>query len=257
MAIKLVISGCCGRMGSIIARLALPESNNPPLEIAGALEAHTNPQLGRDLGEVLGREPLGVKITSDIDHAIQKGDVLIEFTNPEATVAHLERAVKFHKPMVIGTTGLSEEDRARVQQASTRIPIVWSPNMSIGVNLMFELVQIATERLGPSYPVEMVETHHQGKKDRPSGTAKRLQEIIAAVRARWHIIDEVPCASIRKGDVAGDHTVMFSRQGYETLEITHHALSRDVFALGALKAAQFVVNQPPGLYDMSHVLRAK
>lgn len=256
MAIKLVISGCCGRMGSRIATLALPWYNNPPLEIVGALETKTHPKLGEDLGQVLEGKPLGIRITSDVDQALQQGDVLIEFTNPEATTAHLDVATKLNKAMVIGTTGLSNGDYELIKNASRHIPIVFSPNMSVGVNLMFELVQIATERLGPSYAVEILERHHQEKKDTPSGTAKRLQQLIRTIRQRWSMTNEVPCRSLREGDVVGEHAVVFSGK-YEKLSISHEALSRDVFAQGALRAARFVVKQPPGLYGMSDVLSSQ
>lgn len=253
MAIRLVISGACGRMGQTIARCALQDSL---LTLGAVLEASQHAAVGRDYKEVLGQPlPAPLPVLDDARRAISQGDVVIEFTTPQATTAHVQVAAELGKAMVIGTTGLPEADRERIAAAAKAIPIVLSPNMSVGVNVLFELAQIATARLGPSYQVAITETHHQHKKDAPSGTAKRLQELIAKIRSQWRVPAEVPCESIRTGEVVGDHTVVFSSP-FERLELTHHAETRDVFAVGALKAAQFVVGRPPGLYDMSDVLRS-
>ena len=253
--VRVVVSGCAGKMGSRIAALAQPSINKPPVDLVGAVEAKGHPAVGKDLGEVLGEKPTGLKITDDLASALKKGDVLVEFTMPEATIDHLRIALSLKKAMVIGTTGFPDADRQLITEASKAIPIVFSPNMSVGVNVLFELVQAAAKRLGPSFDVKMTEAHHAHKKDKPSGTAKRLQELLANVRSQWHLPAEIPCESIRQGEIVGDHTVIFSGP-FERLELMHHAESRDVFALGALKAAQFVASQPPGLYDMSHVLQA-
>jgi 4-hydroxy-tetrahydrodipicolinate reductase len=247
MAVKLVVSGCCGKMGSRIAALA------PPALLAVGLEARGHAAVGRDLGEVVSGKALGVRVTDDAAAALEQGTVLVEFTTPEATMEHLGLAVSLQKAMVIGTTGLSDADRQRIGQAAARIPIVLSPNMSVGVNVLFELVQTAAERLSPSYAVRITETHHLHKKDAPSGTAKRLHELIAAVRSRWNLSTEAP-ESIREGEVVGDHTVVFSTP-FERVELTHRAQTRDVFAVGAIEAAKFAAGQPPGLYDMADVLR--
>ena len=156
--------------------------------------------------------------------------------------------------MVIGTTGLSDAQRAILQEASNAIPIVYSPNMSLGVNVLFELARLAAERLGRAFDVEIVESHHRQKKDAPSGTAKRLMEVVASARGQQS--RDIPVHAVRAGDIVGDHTVILAGPA-ERLELTHRAHSREVFARGALKAAQFVVTQKPGLYDMSHVLRAR
>ena len=169
-------------------------------------------------------------------------------------MAHLQAAFSMGKAMVIGTTGLSETDRQVIERASADIPIVFSPNMSVGVNVLFELAETAAQRLSPSFDVHIRETHHVHKKDTPSGTAQRLYDLIAAVRNQWKLKTDVP-ESIREGEVVGDHTVVFSTP-FERLELTHHAESRDVFAVGAVEAAKFLAGQPPGLYDMSHVLQA-
>ena len=255
MLVKVVVSGCCGKMGSRIAALAQPSLNKPPIDLVGAIEAKNHPDIGRDLGEVLGEKPIGVKITDDAASVLKNADVLIEFTMPEATMDHLRIVTSLKKAMVIGTTGLTEADRELIAASARTIPIVFSPNMSVGVNLLFELVQAAAERLGPSYRVEIVEAHHEHKKDAPSGTAKRLQELLGKVRSRWHLPADIPCQSIRRGEIVGDHTVIFSGP-FERLELMHHAESRDTFALGALQAAKFIAGRPPGLYEMSDVLGA-
>jgi 4-hydroxy-tetrahydrodipicolinate reductase len=221
--------------------------------VAGALEASGHPALGQDFGAVLGGgKALGVRVSDDAAAALRAGDVLIEFTQPQPTLEHLRLARAAKKPVVIGTTGLSEQERGAIADAATDIPVVFSPNMSVGVNLLFELAQIAAQRLGLAYDVEVVEAHHKHKKDSPSGTAKRLAEAVA--QARRQPVDKIPVHAIRAGDIVGDHTAIFAGP-YERLELTHRASSRDVFALGALKAAQFIVKQKSGLYDMSHVLK--
>ncbi len=240
-------------MGRTIASVALQDFH-ALFTIAAALEAPRHDALGHDYGAVLGcASSLGIKVSDDGRAAIGGGDVLIEFTTPEVTVAHLQLAQQLRKPMVIGTTGLSEGQHETLRAAAKAIPIVCSPNMSLGVNLLFELACLAAQRLGTSYDVEVVEAHHRQKKDAPSGTAKRLAEVLAA--ARQQPPDAVPVHAVRAGDIVGDHTVVLAGPS-ERLELTHRAHSREVFARGALKAAQFVVGQPPGLYEMSHVLTA-
>ena len=241
-------------MGRTIATLALQDFD-AVFSIVGALEAQGHEAIGRDLAAVLGRSSnLGVKVEADARAAMGKGDVLIEFTMPDVTVGHVQLAQELRKPMVIGTTGLSETQQATLRTVSKTIPIVFSPNMSLGVNVLFELAQLAVQRLGSGYDVEVVESHHHTKKDAPSGTAKRLAEVIAA--ARKQPADHIPVHAVRAGDIVGDHTVILAGPS-ERLELTHRAHNRDVFARGALKAAQFVVKQQPGLYDMSHVLRSR
>ena len=238
-------------MGREIATIALQDFDSI-FTLGAALEVPGHEGSGKDYGIVLGRpHTLGVSVSTDAKAAINHGDVLIEFTAPEVTVEHVQLAQELRKPMGIGTTGLSESQRSVLQTASKTIPIVFSPNMSLAVNVLFELAQLAAQRLGLGYDVEVVENHHRHKKDAPSGTAKRLMEVIAA--ARKQSPDTVPVHAIRAGDIVGDHTVILAGPA-ERLELTHRAQSREVFARGALKAAQFVVTQKPGLYDMSHVL---
>ncbi|MBI3312199.1 MAG: 4-hydroxy-tetrahydrodipicolinate reductase [Candidatus Omnitrophica bacterium] len=251
MPIKLVISGCCGRMGQAIARCALADS---AFVIGAALEADVHQAVGQDYGTVLGlSSPLNIRVTQMAKEVMGAGDVVIEFTTPDVTVAHAQLAQQLRKPMVIGTTGLSDAQQAMVREAAQMIPIVFSPNMSVGVNVLFELARLAAQRLGPSYDVEVVEAHHRHKQDAPSGTAKRLAEELAASRGQAPA--SIPVHPIRAGDIVGDHTVILAGPS-ERLELVHRAHTRDVFARGALRAAKFVSAKPPGLYDMSHVLKA-
>ena len=211
--------------------------------------------IGRDLGTVLGRpDPLGIPVSDDSNTILRRGDVLIEFTKPQVTVKHARLAQRLRKAMVIGTTGLTEAQRATLKAASRTIPIVVSPNMSVGVNVLFELAKTAAQRLGPAYDVEVVESHHRHKKDAPSGTAKRLAEVLAS--ARTQAASAIPVHAIRAGDIVGDHTVILAGPS-ERLELTHRAHGREVFAQGALKAARFVVRKKPGLYDMTDVLGSR
>jgi 4-hydroxy-tetrahydrodipicolinate reductase len=250
MPVTLVISGCCGRMGRAIAAAALQDG---AASIAAALEEPRHDCLGRDYGTALGRPaPLGVAVTDNAKEAIGRGQVLVEFTSPEATVAHAALARELRRAMVIGTTGLSEAQRASVAAAAKDIAIVLSPNMSLGVTVLFELARQAAQRLS-GFDVEIVEAHHRQKKDAPSGTAKRLAEAVAG--ARGMAPEQVPVHAVRAGDIVGDHTVILAGVA-ERLELTHRAQSREVFAQGALRAALFAARQRPGLYDMSHVLGA-
>lgn len=251
--IRLVISGSCGRMGRAIASLVLSDADHL-FRIVAALEATGHDAVGHDYGIVLGRATnLGLPVVDDARSAIEAADVLIEFTRPDVTVAHARLAQELKRPMVIGTTGLSEEHLRVVQAAAKVVPVVLSPNMSLGVNVLLELAQTAARRLGLSFDVEVVEAHHRGKKDAPSGTALRLAEGVAAVRGTSR--EAVPVHAVRAGDIVGDHTVILAGPS-ERLELTHRAHNREVFARGALRAARFVHGKPAGLYDMAAVLAA-
>ena len=204
----------------------------------------------------------------DLRTVLEKGDVVIDFSSHSATLALATLCAKHQKAMVIGTTGHSEQDRSQITKLSSQIPIVWSSNFSTGVNTLFWLTAKAAEILGPGFDLEIVEAHHRQKRDAPSGTARSLAEILAQVRekqpekvlrfGRSGIVgertsDEIGIHSVRGGDVVGDHTVIFAGVG-ERIELTHRASSRETFATGALRAAQWVVKQKPGLYDMQDVL---
>ena len=243
--IRLVISGIAGRMGKRIGALA---SKDKAFEIAGGLESPDCPLIGKDIGEILGLGKIGKLLGSEFKKVAGDCNVLIEFTFPSVTMEHLEVARKNKIAMVIGTTALSPEEMERIKNASREIPIVFSPNMSVGANLLFEITEIVSKALSKDYKVEIVETHHARKKDAPSGTAKRLGEAVLKARGKTP-----PIESIREGDIVGDHTVRFQGE-VETVELTHRAHSRDAFAKGALDAVKFLIGRKPGSYTMHDVI---
>lgn len=235
--IKLGIAGVCGRMGRRIFELA---SQDKEFELNLALEKKGTPMIGRDLGKL--------KISSSAD-GLFLIDVLIDFTLPEATEANLDYVAKYKKALVLGTTGLSDAQVKKVEEISRIVPVVFSPNMAVGVNVLFTILPEIVKKLGPDYSIEIVEAHHKQKKDAPSGTAKKFGQILAEATRK-----EIPIHAIRLGDIVGDHTVIFCGNS-ERIEIKHQAHTRDLFALGALKAAKWVFNKPAGLYSMQDVLK--
>nr|MBU1328137.1 4-hydroxy-tetrahydrodipicolinate reductase [Candidatus Omnitrophota bacterium] len=243
--IKIVISGISGKMGVRIGVLASQDKN---FEIAGALEICSSPEIGKDIGELFAIGKINKKIETDFNKIAPFCDALIEFTACSATLEHLEIAVKNKKAMVIGTTGFSKDEVEKIKNASKKIPMIFSPNMSIGANLMFRITEEIAEALGKDYEAEIVEIHHNQKKDAPSGTAKRLGEAVSKVKGKIPQIH-----SVRLGDIVGDHTVIFAGIG-ERIEITHRAHSRDAFAKGALDAVKFLIGKQPGLYTMADVI---
>ncbi len=264
--VNVIVTGVAGRMGGHILRLL---HGDPAFRLVGAVERPGYPG-PRDAGEAAGKPALGVAVTEDLAATLARAqaDVVVDFTSPEASVRHAAVAAAVGVPIVIGATGFHPEGRARVRQEASRIPIVLSPNMSVGVNVLFALVAQAARVLGDAYDVEIVEMHHGKKKDAPSGTAVRLAEVAAealgrdpqkdVVYARHGMIGErtpreIGVMTLRGGDVVGEHTVFLAGQG-ERLELTHRATSRDQLARGALRAARWVVGRPPGLYDMHDVL---
>lgn len=266
--IKIAVCGAAGRMGSRIVALS---RDYPELKLTGAIESKTNPKIGIDAGIIAGIGEIGVRIDDRLEKAIANADVVINFTSPEATLEHLEIVKKFKKSMVIGTTGFSNEQLSIIQKASKKIPIVLSPNMSIGVNLLFKILKDVAKVLGDDYDIEIVEAHHRMKKDAPSGTAIKMAKVIAealnrnfdevAVYARKGIIGErtkkeIGIQTVRAGDIVGEHTVIFGGLG-ERIEIIHKASSRDTFARGALRAVIWLYGKPAGFYDMGDVLGIK
>jgi 4-hydroxy-tetrahydrodipicolinate reductase len=235
--IKLGIAGACGRMGRRIFELARRDKD---FEVNFALEKKGIPAIGRDIK--------GIKISSNPD-GIFLVDVFVDFTTPLGTAANLDYLARYKKPAVIGTTGLNPEQLKKLQEISKIIPTVFSPNMSVGVNVLFGILPELVRRLGPDYNIEITEAHHRAKKDAPSGTAKKMSSILSEVTGR-----EIPIHAIRLGDIVGDHTIIFAGNS-ERIEIKHQAHSRDLFALGALKAAKWVLSQAPGLYSMQDVLK--
>ncbi len=235
--IKLGISGVCGKMGRRIFELAQADKN---LEVSLALERKGIPQIGKELGKI--------KISSNPD-GLFLVDVFIDFTAPEGTQENLDYVARYRKALVLGTTGLSDEQLKKIDEISKVVPVVFSPNMSVGVNVLFAILPEIARRLGPDYSIEIVEAHHKAKKDLPSGTAKKFGQILDEVSGR-----QTPIHAIRLGDIIGDHTIIFCGNS-ERIEIKHQAHSRDLFALGALKAAKWVFGKPPGLYSMQDVLK--
>lgn len=236
------------------------------LVLYAALDRADSPYIGRDAGEQLGKTT-GIKVTSDVS-AIEGADVLIDFTRPEASLQYLQACEEANVGMVIGTTGFTAEQKARIAQAAQQVGIVFAPNMSVGVTLLTNLVQAAAKVLKEGYDIEVIEAHHRHKVDAPSGTALRLGEAAAAgagrdfdevaLYAREGITGErkpesIGFATVRGGDIVGDHTVLFAGIG-ERIELTHKASSRATFALGALRAAKFLSDKKHGLYDMQDVL---
>ncbi len=260
---RVGVTGACGRMGSLIIRLV---SEDKSLALAAALEAPGHPKLSEDAGLACGLgRALGVKLASELDTHV---DVLVDFSLPAGTMAALDVCAKDKIPMVVGTTGLSDPQRAWLTDAAKKIPIVYAPNFSVGVNLLLSIVGNVAKTLGDDYDCEIVEMHHRFKKDAPSGTALKLAEAIAkatdrelkkeAVFGREGAVGErrrgeIGILALRGGDVVGDHTVTFATPG-ERIELTHKATSRETFARGALRAAKFVVDKKPGLYSMLDVL---
>jgi len=237
------------------------------LRLHTALERDDSPFLGKDAGELVG-SPCGVKITADLPAALAGAHALVDFTRPEGTLRHLEVCAELGVNMVIGTTGMSAEQKARVADAANRIAVVMAPNMSIGVNVVLKLLDTAARVLAQGYDIEIIEAHHRHKVDAPSGTALRMGEVIAAalgrdlaqvaVYGREGVTGErapstIGFATVRGGDIVGDHTALFAGIG-ERIEITHKASSRATFAFGALRAARFLAGKSHGLYDMRDVL---
>ena len=235
--IKLAISGCKGKMGQRICRLAEATGE---FKIVALLESKNHSDIGQKIS--------GVEITSNID-SIKDADVLIDFTAPEATIDNLNTCVKYSKPIVIGTTGLSESQQRSIEDASKKIPIVFSPNMSVGVNLLFKLVKEAANKLSKDYRVRIKEAHHKHKKDSPSGTAKKLADIIEEALGKK--VEGIE--SIREGELAGDHDVIFDSK-YDTIKLCHSAKTRDIFAQGALTAAKWIVDKKSGLFSMQEIM---
>lgn len=262
------VTGAAGRMGkSIIAAM----HGNPLITLCGALEKDDSPFLGKDSGETAGVGKNGIRITESREKAFKKAEVIIDFSSPDSSIRTMEEAVELKKAVVVGTTGFSLHQRELIKEIGHKTRVVMAPNMSIGVNLLLKLCQEAANAIGREYDIEIIECHHRHKKDAPSGTAIRIAEVIAAtlnrdlekvaVYERKGIVgerrpEEIGIQSIRAGDIVGDHTVIFAGPG-ERIELVHKASSREAFAMGAVRAAVWVVNKPNGVYDMQDVLGVK
>jgi 4-hydroxy-tetrahydrodipicolinate reductase len=266
--VRAVVAGIGGRMGSRIAQLVLDSEG---IELIGGFEHSEHPGLGKDLSEMIGGSPTGKTIRGNMEEALDEADLVIDFTNASSSLRHLQLAASRKVAMVVGSTGFSTVQIGEVRELTKTFPCVLTPNMSVGVNVLFKVVEDLTRLLGSGFDVEIVEAHHRFKKDAPSGTAVKLAQIIAGaldreldevgVYARHGLIgerssEEIGIQTLRGGDIVGEHTVLFAGMG-ERIELTHRAHSRDNFARGAIRAALWVVQQPPGLYDMQNVLGIK
>jgi len=268
MATRIAVAGAGGRMGQALIEAAVAD---PECLLVAAVDVDDSPAVGRDAGERFGRAT-GVTVGSEFDAAASLADVWIDFTRPEGTLAHLAACARHGTGAVVGTTGFSDAEKAVIADHARKIPVVFAPNMSVGVNVLLALCETAAHRLGPAYDAEIVEIHHKHKIDAPSGTAIRLGEAVAqgmgstledrAVYARQGMTGErksgaIGFAALRGGDVVGEHTVIFAGVG-ERIELAHKATSRDNFAAGALRAAHFVATRRAaglaGLSDMQDVL---
>jgi 4-hydroxy-tetrahydrodipicolinate reductase len=263
--IRIVVDGAGGRMGRMIVAGV---TRQPDMVLVGAVDAPGTPFVGQDAGTLAGVGALGVAVTDALESVIAQGDVVIEFTSPEATLANLRTVVRHHKRMVIATTGYDEKQREELDALSQRIPCVISPNYSIGVNVLLRAVEMVARALGDDYDVELVEIHHNQKKDAPSGTALRIAEVAAnalnrslsevGLYGRHGIVGarrprEIGVHAVRGGDVVGDHTLLFFGNG-ERIELTHRAHSRETFAGGALRAARWIATASPGRHEIDEVL---
>ncbi|MBI4652012.1 4-hydroxy-tetrahydrodipicolinate reductase [Candidatus Desantisbacteria bacterium] len=266
--IKTIVTGCCGRMGRAIIKCLADE---PEMALVGAIESPGHPNIGKNVNDIMGLDKFKILIDDNFEEVIDKADVVIEFILPDVTLKHLEIVKSYNKKIVIGTTGFKDEEKNIIKKYSESIAIVLSPNMSVGVNLLFKLVEDVVDVLQSGYDIEIIEAHHNLKKDAPSGTAMKIAEILAkqqnkkltdiSVYGRKGLVgqrtrEEIGIHAVRAGDIVGDHTVLFGGMG-ERLEITHRAHSRDNFALGAIRAAKFIVSKEKGIFDMLDVLKLK
>ncbi|MDR2508438.1 MAG: 4-hydroxy-tetrahydrodipicolinate reductase [Candidatus Accumulibacter sp.] len=261
---RIAVVGASGRMGKTIIETILEDDG---MVLAAAIDQEGSSVTGKDAGEFLGK-PCGVRITSDTGAGIENADCLIDFTRPEGTLNHLKLCRMRKVPAVIGTTGFDEGGKRAIADAAKEIPIVFAPNMGVGVNAVFRLLEVASRILADGYDIEIFEAHHRHKIDAPSGTAIRMGEIVAqalersfkesALYGRRGITGErdpstIGFSAVRGGDIVGDHTVMYCGDG-ERIEITHRAGSRKPYALGSLRAARFLAGKKSGLFDMQDVL---
>ncbi len=262
--LPIAVAGAGGRMGRMLIEAVLAA---PDCRLAAALDRPGSAALGQDAGTFVGADT-GVAIGADLDAALRQAQYFIDFTRPEGTMAHVAACEAAGVHMVIGTTGFDPEQLDRIRDASRRIGIVMAPNMSIGVNVVFRLLDQAARALAQGYDIEIIEAHHRHKVDAPSGTALRMGEVVAealgrdlrqcAVYGREGVTGErdpstIGFATVRGGDIVGDHTVLFAGTG-ERIEITHRSSSRATYAAGSLRAVRFLSNRGPGLYDMQDVL---
>ncbi len=267
MTHTIAIAGASGRMGQMLIDAVRAADD---CTLAGALDIAGSPSLGLDAGAFSG-QATGVLITADVREGLKNSQALIDFTRPEGTLAHLQVCRELGVAAVIGTTGFTDGQKAEIAEIAKSIPIMMAPNMSVGVNVTLKLLEMAAKALSTGYDIEIVEAHHRHKVDAPSGTALKMGEVIAdalgrdlkecAVYERYGVTGErdpssIGFATIRGGDIVGDHTVLFAGTG-ERIEISHKSSSRATYAQGSLRAVRFLAGRAPGLYDMFDVLNLK
>jgi 4-hydroxy-tetrahydrodipicolinate reductase len=263
-SLRVCVAGASGRMGQMLVEAV---QGSGDCVLSGALDMASSPALGLDAG-AFGGKLTGVSITADVGAALSESQFLIDFTRPEGTMAHLRACVDHGVKLVIGTTGFTEAQKAEIAEASKTIAIMMAPNMSVGVNVTLKLLEMAAKAMSTGYDIEIIEAHHRHKVDAPSGTALKMGEVIAtalgrelkdcAVYAREGVTGErdpssIGFATVRGGDIVGDHTVLFAGTG-ERIEITHKSSSRSTYAQGSLRAVRFLASEPCGLHDMFDVL---
>ncbi|MDR2946463.1 MAG: 4-hydroxy-tetrahydrodipicolinate reductase [Candidatus Adiutrix sp.] len=263
--VKIAMCGALGRMGQKIIQVIGARQD---MAVTGAVERPDCPQLGQSIGPLVGEASLSVMLTDDLKTAGQGADMYIDFTSPASSLKYLREAADMGLAAVIGTTGLSEAQREELATAAKKIPVLWAPNMSIGVNVMYKIAAAMVKMLGPDYDLEIVEAHHRLKKDAPSGTAVKLYETLAQARGLDPVTsmvtgragqvgertdNEIGVMAIRGGDIVGDHTVYFCGPG-ERLELTHRVHTRDTLAQGAVRAAAWLAGRKPGLYSIDDTL---
>jgi 4-hydroxy-tetrahydrodipicolinate reductase len=268
MALGLIVCGVGGRMGGAVVR-AIAQTGG--VQLAAAIDKPESARVGKDAGEVAGAGQLGISVSDNIRPYLNGRAVIIDFTHPEASLGYLRAAIKSATPIVMATTGFSSDQLAEIKRLSRRAPTVLSANTSLGVNVLISVLGKAAKMLGEDYDIEIVEAHHRFKKDAPSGTALALGRSVAnalnrdldqiGISGRKGIVGErskkeIALLSVRAGDIVGEHTVIFGGIG-ERLEFIHRAHSRDTFARGAIRAAQWLAKQKPGLYSMQNVLGLK
>jgi len=262
--LRIAIAGASGRMGRMLVEAVLDASD---CALSGALDVAGSPALGQDAGAFLGRAT-GVAVTDDLDGVLAASQVLIDFTRPEGTLRHLQACAARGVALVIGTTGFSAEQKAQIGALAQKTAVFLSPNMSVGVNVVMRLLEQAAKAFSHGYDIEIIEAHHRNKIDAPSGTALAMGEVVAKALGR-NLADNavfgregvtgvrdpstIGFATVRGGDIIGDHTVLFAGIG-ERIEITHKSSSRATYAQGSLRAARYLAHSGPGLYDMNDVL---
>ena len=262
--LRIAVAGASGRMGRMLIEATLKDGE---VVLGAAFDRPCSPAVGKDAGDLVG-QPCGIQVLDSAEAALKQADCLIDFTRPEGTLEHLALCRKLGVAMIIGTTGFDEAGKAAIRDAAQDIPVVFAPNMAVGVNLVFKLLDVAARILNQGYDIEIVEAHHKHKIDAPSGTALRMGEVVAnalgrdlkecAIYGREGVTGErdpstIGFATVRGGDIVGDHNVMFCGTG-ERVEIAHKAGSRMPYALGSLRAARFLAGKKNGLFDMQDVL---